>query len=225
MLLWGGYMSLKKVGRPKKLDRQNVIDVAFNEYWLHGIHEVSVTKIAQLSKTSRPGIYVEFGSEDKLKAEVLRKYIKESVYPVYESYNNYKRFPNQLMNNYNAIIYDGNEFVTDNKNYLKIKRPKKSIGCMMVRSILNINKLGPLASKEIKELNKYRKKMIKTYILNAQNDEVFYKNFDIDFFINFILEQFKLVQLMRLEGSSKTYIKQVLNASLDPFYKKKEFLN
>jgi len=55
-------MSLKKVGRPKKLDRQNVIDVAFNEYWLHGIHEVSVTKIAQLSKTSRPGIYVEFGS-------------------------------------------------------------------------------------------------------------------------------------------------------------------
>jgi len=95
----------------------------------------------------------------------------------------------------------------------------------MVRSILNINKLGPLASKEIKELNKYRKKMIKTYILNAQNDEVLYKNFDIDFFINFILEQFKFVQLMRLEGSSKTYIKQVLNASLDPFYKKKEFLN
>jgi len=155
----------------------------------------------------------------------LRKYIKESVYPVYESYNNYKRFPNQLMNNYNAIIYDGNEFVTDNKNYLKIKRPKKSIGCMMIRSILNMNKLGPLASKEIKELNKYRKKMIKTYILNAQNDEVLYKNFDIDFFINFILEQFKFVQLMRLEGSSKTYIKQVLNASLDPFYKKKEFLN
>ena len=129
------------------------------------------------------------------------------------------------MNNYNSIIYDGNKFVTDNKNYLKIKRPKKSIGCMMVRSILNINKLGPLASKEIKELNKYRKKMIKTYILNAQNDEVLYKNFDIDFFVNFILEQFKFVQLMRLEGSSKTYIKQVLNASLDPFYKKKEFLN
>ena len=98
-------MSLKKVGRPKKLDRQNVIDVAFNEYWLHGIHEVSVTKIAQLSKTSRPGIYVEFGSEDKLKAEVLRKYIKESVYPVYESYNNYKRFSFLKEYNFSKIFF------------------------------------------------------------------------------------------------------------------------
>ena len=73
------------------ITEQNLI-TKMNNHGLHGIHEVSVTKIAQLSKTSRPGIYVEFGSEDKLKAEVLRKYIKESVYPVYESYNNYNQY-------------------------------------------------------------------------------------------------------------------------------------
>ena len=96
---------------------------------------------------------------------------------------------------------------------------------MLIRSILNINTLGPLALNEVKKINEYRKKQLKIYILNAQNDGVLYKNFDTDFFVNFILEQYKLLQLMRLEGSSKKYIKQILNTSLDPFYKKKELLN
>ena len=218
-------LSINRVGRPKILDRQHIIEVAFHEYWLHGINNVSLSKIATTSKTSRPGIYIEFGNEDKLKAEVLKKYIKDSVYPVYESYDNYKKFPNQLMNNYKAIINDGNDNLTSNKDYNEIKRPKKSIGCMLLRSILNINTLGPLALNEVKKINEYRKKQLKIYILNAQNDGVFYKNFDTDFFANFILEQFKLVQLMRLEGSSKKYIKQILKTSLDPFYIKKELLH
>jgi AcrR family transcriptional regulator len=218
-------LSINRVGRPKILDRQHVIEVAFHEYWLHGINNVSISKIATISKTSRPGIYIEFGNEDKLKAEALKKYIKESVYPVYENYENYKNFPNQLMNNYKAIINDGNDNLTSNKNYNEIKRPKKSIGCMLLRSILNINTLGPLALNEVKKINEYRKKQLKIYILNAQNNGVFYKNFDTDFFANFILEQFKLVQLMRLEGSSKKYIKHILKTSLDPFYIKKELLH
>ena len=30
-------MKKNPVGRPKKLNRQHIIDVAFDQYWLHGI--------------------------------------------------------------------------------------------------------------------------------------------------------------------------------------------
>ena len=218
-------LSINRVGRPKILDRQHVIGVAFNEYWLHGINNVSISKIAEKSDTSRPGIYIEFGSEDKLQAEVLKKYFNESIKAVYQNYDNYKNFPNQLMNNFYALIYDGNKNLTEDNSYNKIKRPKKSIGCLHQRSILNISNLGPFAFKEVKKIELYREKQLKIYILDAQNDDIFYKNFDTDFFVSYILEQFKLVQLMRLHGSSKTYIKKILHTSLEPFYKKKELLH
>ena len=44
------------VGRPKTLDRFILIDIALNEYWLYGINNVSLSKIAKLAKVSRPGI-------------------------------------------------------------------------------------------------------------------------------------------------------------------------
>ena len=62
------------VGRPKTLDRSLLVDIAFYEYWLHGINNVPLSKIANLAKVSRPGIYKEFGDEDGLKYEVIIKY-------------------------------------------------------------------------------------------------------------------------------------------------------
>ena len=56
--------SKNPVGRPKTLDRALLIDIAINEYWLHGINNVSLSKIANIAKVSRPGIYKEFSDED-----------------------------------------------------------------------------------------------------------------------------------------------------------------
>ena len=74
------------VGRPKTLDRALLIDIAINEYWLHGINNVSLSKIANIAKVSRPGIYKEFSDEDGLKYEVITKYtdvLKTDVLPQY----------------------------------------------------------------------------------------------------------------------------------------------
>ena len=51
------------------------------------------------------------------------------------------------------------------------------------------------------------------------------KNIDIDFFAKYSIEIFKLVQLMRLNNSSASYIKKVVNTSLEPFFNKKEMLH
>ena len=75
-------MIKRSVGRPKLLSRKHVINTAFSEYWLHGINNVPISKIALLAGVSRPGIYIEFTNEDELQSEALKKYLYESVVPV-----------------------------------------------------------------------------------------------------------------------------------------------
>ena len=97
-------MIKKSVGRPKLLSREHVINTAFNEYWLHGINNVPLSKVALLAGVSRPGIYIEFTNEDLLKCEVLKKYFNESAGPVFKNYDNYNDYPNHLLNHFDAII-------------------------------------------------------------------------------------------------------------------------
>ena len=118
----------KTLGRPKTLDREEIINIAFNEYWEKGMFNVSLTTIAKLAKVSRPGIYKEFEDEDGLRTEVLKKYIKLSAEPVHKNYDSYKLYPNHLFSHFDAIINDGNKNLTKDKNYLKIKRPRNAIG-------------------------------------------------------------------------------------------------
>ena len=132
---------IKTLGRPKTLDRDKIIDIAYFEYWEKGIFNVPLTVIASLANVSRPGIYKEFGDEDGLKTEVLKKYIEVSANPVHKNYDNYKQFPDQLFNHFDAILNDGNKYLTNDASYLMIKRPRKAIGCLMERTRLNLCQL------------------------------------------------------------------------------------
>ena len=61
-------------GRPKVLDRDYVLSVALEQYWLHGPTQVSINDICNLSGASKPGVYREFGSDDGLKSQALMAY-------------------------------------------------------------------------------------------------------------------------------------------------------
>tara|TARA_B110000003_G_scaffold233910_1_gene237402 strand:+ start:38 stop:673 length:636 start_codon:yes stop_codon:yes gene_type:complete len=209
----------KTLGRPKTLDREKIIEIAYNEYWENGIFNVSLSKIASLASVSRPGIYKEFGDEDGLKTEVLKKYIEVSANPVHKNYDNYKQFPDQLFNHFDAILNDGNKYLTNDASYLMIKRPRKAIGCLMERTRLNINLLGPKAKKLLNSYTKYRKECFIKYIKNAQISGIFKKNLDVSITADYILAQFSMVQNYRLNGVSKNKIEKVLNTALVPLYK------
>jgi hypothetical protein len=220
----GVNMIKRSVGRPKLLSREHVINTAFNEYWLHGINNVPLSKVALLAGVSRPGIYIEFTNEDLLKCEVLKKYFNEIAGPVFKNYDNYNDYPNHLLNHLDANINDGNDNLTDNILYRSL-RPKGTLGCLLIRSTLSPKELGPITLKTIKDFDKYRVKQLKKYASNAQNSAILNKNVDIDFFAKYCVEIFKLVQLMRLDNSSASYIKKVVNTSLEPFFNKKEMLH
>lgn len=210
----------KKVGRPRILERQNIIDIAFNEYWEKGIFNVSISRIAKLANVSRPGIYKEFGDEDNLKEEVLNRYVRLSADPCHKNYFDYKNYPNHLFNHFDAIINDGNKNLTEDPAYLNIERPKKAIGCLMERTRLNSNLLGPKSKELMKKYTQYRKKCFQEYIRNAQADKKIKKHLNPEFLSEYILALFNILQINRLNRLNKSKIEQILHLALSPILTK-----
>ena len=69
-------------GRPKKLDRDLVLQTALIQYWSKGPANVSISDICSLIGASKPGVYREFGSDDGLKKAVLEVYQGLAIQPV-----------------------------------------------------------------------------------------------------------------------------------------------
>ena len=66
-------------GRPKTLNCKETIEIAMQEYWLDENNNISLNEICKRAKVSKPGIYREFGNEDRLIEAVLIKYEKDVI--------------------------------------------------------------------------------------------------------------------------------------------------
>ena len=64
-------------GRPKKIDRIQVLDFVMISYWNDGPTNVSINDICKKSGISKPSLYNEFGSEDELQAGALHNFMKK----------------------------------------------------------------------------------------------------------------------------------------------------
>ena len=61
-------------GRPKTLERDQVLKTALMCYWASSPTDVPISKICAKAGASKPGLYREFGSDDGLKEAVLNTY-------------------------------------------------------------------------------------------------------------------------------------------------------
>ena len=66
-------------GRPKKLDRNQVLDFVMISYWNDGPTNVSINDICKKSGISKPSLYNEFGSVDELQAAALHNYQQKNI--------------------------------------------------------------------------------------------------------------------------------------------------
>lgn len=64
----------RRRGRPKSLDRIDVLSIAMQSLWRDGQESLSVNEICRTANVSKPALYREFGSEDGLLAAVLKHY-------------------------------------------------------------------------------------------------------------------------------------------------------
>ena len=205
--------------RIKLLDRQKLINIACNEYWLNGIDNVPITRIAKIADISRPGIYIEFKNEDNLQLEALKHYTHFFDIHVIKNYDDYKKYPNNLKLHLNLLINDNNKPLGKHnclEYYDDIKRPFGSKGCLFRNSVIIRNKLGPLTKNFINKFEKYRINQFSKYIIGMKKDEKFKKQLNISDSAKYLNMLFSSVQVMKNLEFSKLDIKKYINIALEP---------
>ena len=202
------------VGRPKTLDRSILIDIALNEYWLYGINNVSLSKIAKLAKVSRPGIYKEFGDEDGLKYEVIVKYtdlLTSEVIPQYYKANHVKTIFYHI---YSTLGYsvDKKYFKGISKSN-KIKKPMKAKGCLFEKSKLEKHKLNNKSKSAIESFEKIRKKAFANFIERLQKTNQLDSSLKFDDIYDYFIAQLSLAQSLDMNGLKKENIKIIIDTA------------
>ena len=128
-------------GRPKTLDRDQVLQAALMEYWTKGPTDVSISDICGLTGTSKPGVYREFGSDDGLKASVLETYHRLAIRPLIDILEK----DQSTMDTINALI----GFMTQDRTDLNIPQ-----GCLFVMMRAQSQQLGPSTCDKLHEVRR-----------------------------------------------------------------------
>ena len=213
------------VGRPKLLDRDNIINIALNQYWIYGIDNVTISSIASLANISRPGIYKEFIDEDGLKYEVLKKYtcmLKEFVIPQYNSAKDIKTIYYHL---HSTIGFNTDKKYFEGISQLKSILPKEVDGCFYENVKLKKHTLDNKTKREVDDFEKFRKNIFLKYLKELQETGQIISSLNIDEIYEFISAQLSLSQSLSLNGMNKETIKIIINKALSAIVTPKYTLN
>ncbi len=127
-------------GRPKTFDRDHTLDVAVDGYWREGIDAVSVNEICRRANISKPGLYREFGSEDRLLDAVLTRYYDTVLHPTLEYVTEDRPFQQTL------------DFMIDFAT--RAATSEVPAGCMFAKIRTSRGRLGPIAEEHVKQIGK-----------------------------------------------------------------------
>ncbi|MDG2000537.1 MAG: TetR/AcrR family transcriptional regulator [Alphaproteobacteria bacterium] len=214
------------VGRPKILDRENLINIAYQEYWAHGITNVTLASIAKLANVSRPGIYKEFEDEDGLKSEVLKKYTYALKEHVLAQYKNSKDIRTLI---YHLHSYIG--FPQDRKIFKEIKNtpifnaPKNPNGCLYEKAKIVKHLLNKKTIKEVNNFENYRKIVFTNYINRMQKYGEINKSLKPEDVYEYLAATLLMLQSLKNNGMIKEKIKIIINKALSAVLTPKYTLN
>ena len=192
------------LGRPQKLNRDHVLNVAMMSYWADGPTYVSINEICKRADVSKPGLYREFGSEDGLKHAALIAYRTMAYNPIYKILETEQTFDQGL----EAII-----------NFFIFYRQARGLpcGCLHVDMRHQKEKFGALTVEKIDSFQQEIQARFETWIDRAKvRDE-----FKVDMLTSnatlYIFAQ--LISAMRLqkEGTEQKIVESFLRLALSVF--------
>jgi AcrR family transcriptional regulator len=125
-------------GRPKRLDRDQILQAALMEYWSKGPANVSINDICILTRVSKPGVYREFGSDDGLKRSVLDAYHSLAIQPLLDILEGRQ----STIDTVDALI----GFMTQDRKTLGIPN-----GCLFVMMRAQFQQFGPYTCEKLIE--------------------------------------------------------------------------
>ena len=131
--------SIKRTrGRPKTFDRARTLGVAIDSYWRDGIDAVSLNEICRRAGVSKPGLYREFGGEDRLMDAALTHYAESVLAPVLASLSQDRPFQETL----DSLV----DFAT------REETPDVPSGCLFAKMRSFRWRLGPVTGEHVDAL-------------------------------------------------------------------------
>ena len=143
-------------GRPKTLDRDQVLQEALMAYWSKGTKNVSISDICLATGASKPGVYREFGNDDGLKASALETYYNLAVQPLID-------ISEKDQSMYEAIDASV-DYMTQDRTELGIPQ-----GCLLVNMRAQSQQLGPLTRET---LNAFRRSLLNAFAAWVERSKV-----------------------------------------------------
>jgi len=142
-------------GRPKTLDRDQVLQEALMAYWSRGTKNVSISDICLATGASKPGVYREFGNDDGLKASALETYYILAVQPLIDIFEKDQSMCEAI----DASV----DYMTQDRTELGIPQ-----GCLFVNMRAQSQQLGPLTRET---LNAFRRSLLSAFAAWAERSK------------------------------------------------------
>ena len=198
-------LSKSRRGRPKKVDHQNVVEIAMYLYWAKGIQNVSLNEICRKANIAKTSFYREFDSEDKLIELAIKMYFDwfncQLAELNFEGKSSVEVF-GMLMD---LILADRSEDIPS--------------GCMLVK-IRDVrgDQLGPKASAQLHLCQKQQIKMIEHFVIRGQQRGDFTKEISIPTAVAYIDNQLSNALALMARGEPSEQIKEFSKIAFSPLF-------
>lgn len=187
-------------GRPKTLDRDQVLKTALLCYWASSPTDVPISKICTQSGASKPSLYREFGSDDGLKEAVLDTYGKIVNARRFEILARQQPFGEVL----DALI----TFTVQDRRALGVPD-----GCLLFAMRARRDELGPLARKKVDQLREESLEKYRQWIDRAKTNKQFRANIPTDTAALYFDAQTGSAMQLQKEGVSNEVIGDILRTA------------
>jgi AcrR family transcriptional regulator len=187
-------------GRPKILERDQVLNTALLCYWASSPTDVPISKICAKAGASKPGLYREFGSDDGLKVAVLDTYGKLVSAKRYEILARQQPFSEVL----EALI----THTVQDRRTLGIPD-----GCLLFAMRARRDEFGPLTRQKIDQLREESLEKYRQWIDLAKTNEQFSTDMPTDTAALYFDAQIGSAMRLQKEGVSNDIIGDILRTA------------
>lgn len=191
-------------GRPKTLEREDVLQTALMCYWANSPTDVPISEICEKAGASKPGLYREFGSDDGLKEAVLNAYTELVSQRRYKLLASDQSFDETL----EALI---NHTVQDRRT------AGVPDGCLLFAMRARREEFGPLTLEKIDQLREESLKHYRQWIDRAKSNGQFRSNISTETAALYFDAQIGCAMRLQKEGVSNNVIEEILRTALIAF--------
>lgn len=191
-------------GRPKKLERDKVLETALRCYWASSPTDVPIGEICNKAGASKPGVYREFGSDDGLKEAVLDTYDKLVSSRRFEILASDQHFDDAL----DALIVH----TIQDRRALGVPD-----GCLLFAMRERQEEVGPLTRKKIDQLRLKSLEKYRQWIDRAKSNGQLKSDIPTDIVALYFDAQIGSAMRLQKEGVSNKVLGDILRTAFSVF--------